>query len=743
MGNVMLRSALGVFVVFALLCADAVASAQIPRPRTCLVLGGGGARGAAHIGVLRVLEREHVPIDCITGTSMGAIVGGLYAAGYGADEIEGVLRGIDWKDMFHDDPPREELPMRRKDDELRFLGGIELGLRDGRIAFPRGALQGQKLQLLLRRLLLSTLQTSDFDDLPIPFRSIATNIGSGEKVVFARGDLALAIRASMSVPAAFAPIRYQGHLLVDGGITDNVPIDVARLMGGQRLIVINVGEPLTPEDQLNSPFAIANQMLTALMKRATDEQLATLGPDDVLLTPDLGDFSSAAFDRTPAAVDIGLASAQAHVAALRRFAVSDADYAAFTSAHRQRAFDPPLIAFLDVLHSRSRSAGYVEQRLSDVVGKPFDAAQLEKEISIAYGEGSYERITYDLARRNDDVGLAILPVDKGWGPNFLRMGLRLSDNFAGRNSYQLITEANFTGLNEHGGESRNRVQIGQITELYSEFLQPFGGRGQFYIAPQLQYEAYNFPINFGEQIDFAEYRRNRVAGAFEAGWTPNQSWQLSAAVEYGRDAAHLRVGSPEFPDFSSAFGGVVLRVVHDDLDNSGFPTRGTRVDVAQEELLTQLGSTDAAHITHLRWDTALSSGSNNVLLGGTLNTSTGGSRGQQIAAFSPLGGLTNLSGFTEAQLFATQTALARAVYYRRLTDAQALFSVPVYLGGSLEAGGFWDTRRQIGSNLIAAGSLFLGIDTFLGPVFLGYGYAQGGHNAAYLTFGSLLRSDER
>jgi NTE family protein len=728
----MLRS---LFVLALVIAAPAFAT-----PKTCLVLGGGGARGAAHIGVLKALEREHVAIDCVTGTSMGAVVGGLYAAGYTADEIDTVLRDIDWKDVFRDDPPRDELPMRRKEDELRFLGGIELGLKDGKIAFPRGVIQGQKLQLLLRRLLLSTLKIENFDDLPIPFRSVATNIGSGEKVVFGDGDLAMAIRASMSVPAAFAPIRYRGHLLVDGGIADNVPIDVARSLGGTRLIVVNVGEPLAPDEKLDSPFAIANQMLTAMMKRQTDEQLATLGPDDVLLTPALGDLGSADFDRSHQAVAIGEASAVAMIDKLRRDAVSDSEYAAFAQRHRQHAFDAPLIAFLDVLRNRSRTARYVEQRLSDVVGKPFDQAQLEKEIGRAYGEGSYERITFDLVERDGQQGLTVQPVDKGWGPNFLRMGLRLSDNFNGRNNYQLLGEANFTGLNSRGGESRNRVQLGQITELYSEFLQPFGARGQFYVAPQLQYEAYNFPVNVGAQLDFAEYRRSRVSGALELGWTPSQSWQLSAALEGGRDAAHLHIGPKLFSDFSSSFGGVLGRAVYDDLDNSGFPTHGTRVDVSEEALFAKLGSSDGAHIVRARWDTALASGANTFLIGGTVNAATGTSNKVQIASYSPIGGLTNLSGYTENQLFAAQTALLRGVYYRRLTDAQALFSLPVYLGGSLETGGYWDERSQIGSHPIAAGSLFLGADTFLGPIFLGYGYAQGGHDALYLTFGSLLRS---
>jgi NTE family protein len=727
-----------ILIIFAL--QSAVAHADTQRAKTCLVLGGGGARGAAHIGVLKVLEREHVPIDCITGTSMGAIVGGLYAAGYSADAIEVVLKGIDWKDMFQDDPSRDELPMRRKEDELRFLGGVELGLREGKIALPRGVIQGQKLQLLLRRLLLSTLQTEDFDDLPIPFRSIATDIGSGEKVVFKSGDLAMAIRASMSVPAAFAPIRYEHHLLVDGGISDNVPIDVAREMGGVHLIVVNVSEPLSPDDKLNSPFSIANQMLTALMKRQTDAQLITLGAGDVLLTPDLGDISSAEFDRAPQAVAIGQATAETAVVELRRYAATDNEYALFAAKHQQHKFDPPLIAFLDVLRNRSRSSGYVEQRLSDVVGKPFDPVQLDKQIGLVYGEGSYERITYDLEQRGDQTGLSVVPVDKGWGPNFLRMGLRLSDNFAGGNSYQLLGEVNFTGLNELGGESRNRIQLGQITELYSEFFQPLGSIGQFYVAPYLQYKAYDFPVNADIDQEIAQYRGRRGAGAVELGWTPNASWQLSSALEYGRDSANLKIGDPAFPNFSTNFGGVVVRAVYDNLDDSAFPTRGTRIDLSQEMLLQKLGSTSPSNITQLYWDTVLSSGTNNWIFGATVHSSTGD--GTQLAAYSPLGGLANLSGFTENQLFATQTGLARVVYYRRLNEAQQLFSVPIYLGGSLEAGGVWNSRQEIGENLIAAGSLFVGVNTFLGPILFGYGYAQGGHNALYLTFGSLLRSGQ-
>jgi NTE family protein len=553
----------------------------------------------------------------------------------------------------------------------------------------------------------------------------------------------------MSVPAAFAPIRYQGRLLIDGGTVDNVPIDEAHKLGSVRLIVVDVGTPLAQEQELTSSFAIANQMLAVMMKRQTDEQLRTLGSGDLLLVPPLGDISSAAFDRTAEAVTYGEQAADAQLAALRAFSVGAADYAAFAAHHRQRRFDPPLIAFLDVLAGRSRTADNVRQRLSGVVGEPFDAAELEDKIGLAYGEGNYELISYDLVRKDGQTGIEVQPVDKSWGPNFLRVGLRLSDDFAGRNSYQLFTEANFTGINSLGGESRNRIQLGQITELYSEFLQPWGRTGEFYLAPHLQYLAYNFPVN-DNGLDIAEYRRRRYLGALETGYTPDPSWQLSAALEYGRDTARLNIGVPANSDQSGGLprslvadlGGIVLRAVYDDLDNSAFPTRGMRLDVSEEALLTELGSSDAAHILRLRWDWALSRGPNHWLLGANLSTASGSGTNFQLAAQSQIGGLANLSGYTENQLFAPQTALLRTIYYRRMTAADALFSVPLYLGGSLEAGGLWNQRRDIGSHLIGAGSVFAGIDTFLGPIFLGYGYAQGGHNAAYLTFGSLLRTNE-
>ena len=439
-----------------------------------LVLGGGGARGAAHIGVLKVLERERVPICRIAGTSMGAIVGGLYASGFSPGEIEAILVSVDWKDVLNDDPPRIDYPMRRKNDTLRYLMDFRFGLRDGAIQLPRGVIQGQKLLLLLRRLTLHTWRTQDFDQFPIPFRAVATDIASGEPVVFREGDLALAIRSSMSVPAAFAPLRVDGRLLVDGGIVNNVPVDIVQQMGADRLIVVDVGAPLASDEQLNSPIAITMQMLDVLMKQRTAQVLSAMAPEDIKILPQLGTLSSADFIRSPEAIPLGAAAAEAQIERLRVLSVSPEEFAAWRARHRQPGFDPPLVAFLDVLKNRSRTAGYVERELDGIAGAPLDLTTLERAISGAYAQGNYERIAWKPVEREGRVGVEVTPVDKGWGPNFLTFGLQISDDFEGRSDYQLGAEYTQTGLNRYGGEWRSRGEIGRITGLHSEFFQPAG-----------------------------------------------------------------------------------------------------------------------------------------------------------------------------------------------------------------------------------------------------------------------------
>jgi len=741
----------GVLALCLLVMLPALAHAQAPaathaastapeRPRTCLVLGGGGARGAAHIGVLKVLERERVPIDCIVGTSMGAVVGGLYASGYSADEIEAVLDRIDWAEVLHDKPPRNERSMRRKEDDLRLLGGVEVGLSDGRIAFPQGLIQGQKLEMLLRRLLLPTWQVHDFDQLPIPFQAIATDIVSGEKVVFAQGDLALAIRASMSVPGVFAPVRYQGRLLVDGGVVDNVPIDEARRLGAQRLIVSRVGTPLMTEAQLDSPLAISHQMASVLMQREVLAQLATLGPQDLLVTPPLGDMGSQEFNRSPQAVGIGEQAAQASVAEVRRFQVDAGQYAAFQRQHRPPDYQAPLVSFVEVQRDGTRTARYLEQRLQPQVGQPLAPEKVEQQVATAYGEGRYEQVQWRLDERDGRQGVVLAPQDKRWGPDFLHFALRLSDDFDGSSNYQLISELTRTGLSDQGAELKLRIGLGEVEEAFAEYYRPFGRSGRHALSTYAKYRATDLDLALMGGGALAEFRYSQWLGGLRWAYSPHPDWEVAAFLERGQERLRLDVGNPsELGNYRADMGSIGWQLRHDSIDSSAFPSRGQRLSLTRQHYLDSLGTDDSAAVTRLQWDGAWSQGSNRWLGGVRASSAHGGD--DVLATYGFLGGLGNLSGYPEEAIFAPQTALARVVYYRRVAHADSLLTIPLYVGGSLEWGGFWRSRNQVDiDGMQSAGSLFVGADTFLGPVFLGYGRAQGGHDSFYLTFGSLLRT---
>src|SRR5512145_453114 len=280
------------------------------QPRVGLVLSGGGARGMAHVGVIRVLEEMKIPVHCIAGTSMGAIVGGLYAAGMSPDEMEKMVTSMEWNEAFRDKPPPSELSFRRKKDAADYLINFDLGFKDGGFSIPMGLLQGQNLNLMLKTMLFHTEGIDDFNKLNIPFRAMATDIETGDAVILDKGDLVKAIRASMSIPALFAPVEINGKLLVDGGIANNLPVDIARQMGADVLIVVDISTSLSRRKQLTSSVEITSQLTSILVQRNTADQIRTLYQTDILIRPDMGDIGSGDFFRAAEAVAAGRKKAE-------------------------------------------------------------------------------------------------------------------------------------------------------------------------------------------------------------------------------------------------------------------------------------------------------------------------------------------------------------------------------------------------------------------------------------------------
>ena len=369
------------------------------RPRICLVLSGGGARGMAHIGVLDVLEQLKIPIDCIAGTSMGAVVGGLYASGMSARDIDRTMRSVDWQEAFRDAPPRRDLAFRRKQDDRNFLVRLPLGLKHGQVLLPKGFIQGQKLQETLRQLTLAFSNSTDFDTLPTPFRAVATDLESGAAVLLDKGDLAIAMRASISAPGVFAPVDYQGRLLVDGGLAENLPIDVARDMHADILIVSDVSFPLLDRDHLDSALSISNQMLAILVRKDSDRQRATLGARDVLISPILGSAPSTDFTIAAGTIVQGEAAAREAAPKLAALGVSDAEYRRYVA--RREAHEPGLrpIEFVRVDRESKRYEKTILAKMQPLIGKPLDVDALGRRITELYGLGNFETLDYSLVER--------------------------------------------------------------------------------------------------------------------------------------------------------------------------------------------------------------------------------------------------------------------------------------------------------------------------------------------------------
>ncbi len=423
------------------------------RPRVGLVLSGGGARGAAHVGVIRALEEMRIPIDAIAGTSMGAVVGGLYAAGLSGTEITDVFNALNWQDLLRDRAPRRDLVFRRKQDDRSLLARGALGFRPGEgVVLPLGLVQGQKITQVLRSATLRVGDVTDFDQLPTPFRALATDLETGEPVVLAAGDLATVLRASMSAPGVLAPVEIDGRLLVDGGLVDNLPVSLARAMGVDVIIAVDVSFPLAQRDGLESALDVTNQMIGIMVRRGTRESRAALAPTDVLIQPDLGRMTAVDFDRVPQVMAVGGAAMYEVHGRLAELSQPAEQYATYLAA-RRRVHDPSeALAFVRAGPKSQEDAARIDAVFGSLAGEPLDTVVLQRKLGRQYGLDRFESVDYRLVREDEELGLEIDARRKSWGPNFLRLGVSVEQDFDGGAAANAGVRVLMTGLNRLDAE---------------------------------------------------------------------------------------------------------------------------------------------------------------------------------------------------------------------------------------------------------------------------------------------------
>ena len=711
-----------------------VAQQRQAAPRIGIALSGGGARGLAHIGVLKVLEELRVPVHCITGTSMGAIVAGSYASGTSAAELEELVLKADWDEIFRDRPQRADTASRRKVDDYKTLFAPEYGVKDGGLALPKGIIAGVSIEEFFRQLAEPAIGIDDFQKLPIPFRAMATDIETGESVVIDRGSVAHAMRASMSVPGAIAPVEFNGRLLVDGGIANNLPIDETRKLCADVVIAVNISTPPLKREELTSSLSVTVQLLNFLGLATVEAQLKSLGSRDVLIAPDLGNISAASFEQAAATIKIGEDAARANTDRLKRYSLPAEQYAALRAKQvvaRKGLGTVDEIRFEGLARTNPE---VLRPLVASKTGESLTEEKIGKDLQRIYGRGDFESIDYRIMGEPGSRALVIQPREKEWGPDYLRFGLGLASDFQGDSAFNVLVSYRKSWLNRLGGEWLSEMQIGKDNYLFTELYQPVEESGRFFVAPYARIGATSRGVFVGEtrvaEYDIKEARLGLDTGVTFGAWGEARLGAVTRHVE-----TNLDTGLSLYPALEETTAGARLLMFGDQLDNPWFPRHGYRM----------VGSAYWA-------DDSLGSDRNYKRLEGQiLGVTSWGAHTVQLAlaggtdldsdlpayeAFT-LGGPLRLSGYRIGEFSGRRMTFGRLMYYNRTIALPDLLGSGVFLGASVEAGRIKEQFSGVEvPGTIWSGSVFLGANTFVGPAYFGFGLGEHGRASLYLLLGA-------
>ncbi|EGR0770037.1 serine protease [Vibrio parahaemolyticus] len=733
------------------------------RPKVAVVLAGGGAKGAAHIGVLKALEEMHIPVDIITGTSMGAYVGGLYATGMSADEIESFIYSVDWNSGYRDRVDRSQRRVRDKEYEDRYQITTDLGLRFGEVRAPTGVVQGQNMLRVLRETTGNLGRFESFDELAIPYRSVATDILELDEVVIGNGYLVDAMMASMSVPGALPPYKLNGHMLVDGGVVNNMPVDVARAMGADVVIAVDISTDYKTEDDFTGLFTVADQLSNYLVRRSTQQQVETLQEQDVYIRPNVGQMETVEFDKMPWAFQSGYDITREMESKLAGLRLSNAEYQKYID-HKQEVRkklvygDDRVVDEIVIVNNTHYSDVLLTNRLELETGRKIETAEIEKAVENLYALDRFELITYHF-EEVDGSNLLVFDVnEKSWGSNYLNFRFFLEDDFDTDSQYGIGMSTNFTNLNSHGAEMALNVEMGTDKLIEAELYSPVLSSQEFFVAGKVAYssEGRNLPVSDDDSSlssvnDFLPVSYTEFVSEIAIGIQPTLWQELRLGGRYSSGSIELStLASVGNLDFERR--GLFANYRLDTLDDFAFPTRGLLVDleylVSHDTSPEEIGQSkpkdiveDTVYEIDARFKGAMSYQRHTLV--GQAEYSFVQSKNSSIT-LDPreLGGFLHLSGIPRNSLIGQNLFFSSLVYrYKWFDNDFGLFEAPVYVGASLEHGGTWsDNDLKLNeAPLYNAASIFFGVDSPIGPIMLAYGRTEQDMEAVYLIVGTSFK----
>jgi NTE family protein len=700
------------------------------RPKVALVFEGGGALGFAHIGVLEWIESHHIPVDYVAGTSMGGLVGGLYASGLSPQEISTFVGGINWSGVLSGQVPFPALSYRRKEDKLVFPNRLEFGLKKG-ISLPNGLNSGAAVGLLLDETMLPYYDLKSFDDLPIPFRCVATDLTTGKGHVFKDGSLAQAMRSTMSIPGVFAPVEHGTQVFSDGAAVDNLPVDVARAMGADIVIAVYLDTGSFDKKNLESIVGVAGRNVEIMISA---NELNSMKNADILLKADVSKFTSGDFEKSQEIIPAGVEVAQAHAAELEKYAVSDADWQAYLAQRNSRRRTLlPEPRFIDIYGMHGVQQQEIANEFQKYVNKPIDTRKIEN--TIIDLQGVYSSISYNLIDRDGETGLLVRPRLKNYGPPFLNVGITLLSNDANNIELGLGGRATFFGMVGPGSELRLNASVGEVAGINGELYKPLVVGKRYFVAPRAYY-GHTVAAYFSGSQQLAEYTEERNGFGIDLGYQFNSKTELRVGEDYQWYGESLRIGTPIEQVFhiTPFVSNVSFQFLGQ--DSVQVPTRGTEIRT-QYRYLTQRPNSAAGFS---QWNTTMSHfipvGSRSIVFGTASGGTSFGAKDLGLAGF-PLGGPLRLSAYHIGELLGSDYFLGQTGYLYRLVRLNPLLADSIYAAGFYEIGRVWGepsgTPRLPND---VSGAIIM--KTLIGPLYGGASIGDSDHRKWFFGLGRIF-----
>jgi len=710
----------------------------VKRPRIGLVLSGGGARGFAHVGVLRALEENHIPVDYIAGASMGALVGAVYATGRSPDEMESLLKALNWAALLRGKPGFDDLSYRRKQDRRSFPGSVKLsGNKINDLKLPSSLNPGHEIGLLLDRLMLPYDDTTDFDDLPIPFRCVATDMVKAETVVLKSGSLAESLRATMAIPAVFAPVELNGRILADGGILDNIPTDVAKDMGADIVLVVNIETPIGDRSQLQDLVGILGQTFYVA---TVENSRRSLRQADFIIAPDLANYGSFDFGDAEKIMKLGYDGATSKLQLLKGLALDDTAWQEYLADKRSRKKPDtlPIPEFLAIQGTENASAiRRIEQKIDGKYnGRPLDTKGLESDLTALTGTERFDNIGYGTTKKAGKEGLTIRvydPRERTGRTTVLDAGLNVNNaenddvNF---NARARLTVFDFLG---DRNEWQSDLSIGSRVHLGTELYHPFG-QSRFFLAPYAAFDSHR--VNFYQEGDrLAEYNFNTTQVGIDAGYDLSRNSEFRIGYSIGHQRATRRIGNPLFGNLSGKVSFTSVKWNFDTRNDAQVPTAGIEFrntfnyyfDTPGENSGFPQAETDLSAF-HLISD-------KNLVFGFGGGGSSFGRTAPLFQQFT-LGGLFNVGGYGSGEFRGSNYAHGGLGLLRHVSTAPAYIGGKIYFGGWYEGGTAFENWSEARYRQSVTGGVL--VETRIGPIFLGGSYANGGRKKFYFSLGRFF-----